>query len=165
MTIYVNILVNLPESISDHMYAMALMCFLVKDEELDKEKMIKLCLIHDISECICKDFTPLDNLTEEEKYQIELDAVNELLSNLDKETAKKIKVLWDEYESRESKESKIVKDIDRFEMIFQASFYEEEQKIDLEDFFNHTKNKIIHPEIQEWDRMLREKQKSNNRSY
>lgn len=43
--------------------------------------------------------------------------------------------LWDAYESQEPYESKLVRDIDKFEMMQQAYEYEQKYKIDLSEFF------------------------------
>ena len=37
------------ESVSDHMYRMAMMSFLIKDKEIDKEKVMKISLVHDLA--------------------------------------------------------------------------------------------------------------------
>lgn len=49
--------VQSPESVSDHMYRMALFSFLLADQQddnnpLDKDRCIKLALVHDLAECI-----------------------------------------------------------------------------------------------------------------
>lgn len=60
---WVNHRVHLPESISDHMYRMAIMryfahwnfltlSFLVQDKEINKNKCMKLALVHDMAEAI-----------------------------------------------------------------------------------------------------------------
>ena len=48
--------VKAPESVSDHMYRMAMFSFLLADQKddipLDKDRCIKLALVHDLAECI-----------------------------------------------------------------------------------------------------------------
>ena len=59
--------------------------------------------------------------------------------------------LWEEYEERKTPESKLVKDLDRFEMVLQAEEYESENPgLDLTDFFQSVRGKINNPMIQEW---------------
>ena len=49
--------VQSPESVSDHMYRMAMLSFLLADQQddispLQKDRCIKLALVHDLAECI-----------------------------------------------------------------------------------------------------------------
>ena len=44
--------------------------------------------------------------------------------------------LWYEYENGDTKEGKLVKDLDKFEMMFQAYEYEEKYNINLEEFYS-----------------------------
>lgn len=64
--------------------------------------------------------------------------------------------LWIEYEECSTPEAKVVKQLDKFEMIFQANEYEvaEEDK-DLQDFFDTTADVFDHSEISEWNKLLR----------
>lgn len=59
-----------PESIADHMYRMAMMS-LVAPGNLDKIKLIEMCLIHDLPESIVGDLTPDDNVDKETKHNLE----------------------------------------------------------------------------------------------
>ena len=46
---WVNHKVHLPESISDHMYRMSIISFLFTDTSLNRERMIKMALVHDMA--------------------------------------------------------------------------------------------------------------------
>lgn len=41
-----------PESISDHMYRMSIIAMMIKDDTIDKNKLIQMALVHDIAESI-----------------------------------------------------------------------------------------------------------------
>jgi putative hydrolase of HD superfamily len=41
--------VNNPESVADHQYRMAVMSFLLHDDRIDKGKVMKIALVHDMS--------------------------------------------------------------------------------------------------------------------
>ena len=58
------------ESIADHMYRMSIMSFLAP-AHLNRSKLIEMCLIHDLPECIVGDLTPSDNVSKEEKHKLE----------------------------------------------------------------------------------------------
>lgn len=63
--------VSLPESVADHMYRMSMMAFLITDPLVNKDKLQKICLVHDLAESIVGDITPYDGITKEEKRKLE----------------------------------------------------------------------------------------------
>uniref|UniRef100_UPI00398F2DE7 5'-deoxynucleotidase HDDC2 n=1 Tax=Pristiophorus japonicus TaxID=55135 RepID=UPI00398F2DE7 len=141
--------VNKPESVSDHMYRMAVMAFLTEDQKLNKDRCIKLALVHDMAECIVGDIAPADNISKKEKHRREEEAMKHLTGLLSDDVGKELLELWEEYENQSSVEAKYVKELDQFEMITQAFEYEEmEQKPGrLQEFYDSTKGKFHHPEI------------------
>jgi len=64
-----------------------------------------------------------------------------------KEIADEIMSLWLEYENGTSLEAEISRQFDKLEMIIQADEYEKSQNKVLQDFFDSTKNKFVHPEV------------------
>ena len=60
-----------PESVADHMYFMALMSLIMTPEDLQKEKCIKIAIVHDLAECITGDITPYEGISPEEKHKLE----------------------------------------------------------------------------------------------
>lgn len=64
--------VHLPESVADHMYRMSMLVFLITDDTINKDMLLKICLMHDVAEAIVGDITPNDPVTKEEKHQMEL---------------------------------------------------------------------------------------------
>uniref|UniRef100_A0A2K6DJ72 HD domain containing 2 n=1 Tax=Macaca nemestrina TaxID=9545 RepID=A0A2K6DJ72_MACNE len=63
--------VQRPESVSDHMYRMAVMAMVIKDDRLNKDRCVRLALVHDMAECIVGDIAPADNIPKEEKHRRE----------------------------------------------------------------------------------------------
>ena len=59
------------ESIADHMYRMSIMAQLIDDSSIDKNKCIKMALVHDMAEAITGDITPDDGISAEEKTRLE----------------------------------------------------------------------------------------------
>jgi putative hydrolase of HD superfamily len=75
------------------------------------------------------DITPVEKVPAEVKFQLELDAMNSFLNEMlgsdgNTQARERIRSLWEEYEARETPEAKLVKDLDRLELILQASEYE-----------------------------------------
>ncbi|XP_019517685.1 PREDICTED: HD domain-containing protein 2 isoform X2 [Hipposideros armiger] len=132
--------VERPESVSDHMYRMAVMALLTKDDHLNKDRCVRLALVHDMAECIVGDIAPADNIPKEEKHRREEEAMKQLTQLLSKDLGKELYELWEEYETQSSPEAKFVKQLDQCEMILQASEYEdlENKPGRLQDFYDST---------------------------
>ncbi|XP_069455141.1 5'-deoxynucleotidase HDDC2 [Ovis canadensis] len=141
--------VQKPESVSDHMYRMAVMALVTKDEHLNKDRCVRLALVHDMAECIVGDIAPADNVPKEEKHRREEEAMKQLTQLLPGDLQKELYELWEEYETQSSAEAKFVKQLDQCEMILQASEYEdlENKPGRLQDFYDSTAGKFSHPEI------------------
>ncbi|MEE6508146.1 hypothetical protein FKM82_019408 [Ascaphus truei] len=141
--------VEKPESVSDHMYRMAVMAMLTEDKQLNKDRCVRLALVHDMAECIVGDIAPADNVSKEEKHRQEKDAMKHLTQLLSEDMKKEVYELWEEYEHQSSAEAKFVKELDLCEMILQALEYEELEKKPgrLQDFYNSTAGKFKHPEV------------------
>uniref|UniRef100_A0ACB8GC80 HD domain-containing protein 2 n=1 Tax=Sphaerodactylus townsendi TaxID=933632 RepID=A0ACB8GC80_9SAUR len=138
-----------PESVSDHMYRMAVMALVTEDKTLNKDRCIRLALVHDMAECIVGDIAPADNVTKAEKHRREEDAMKRLTQLLSEDLRKEIYELWEEYEYQSSAEARFVKELDQCEMILQAFEYEELENNPgrLQEFYNSTAGKFNHPEI------------------
>ncbi|XP_019057534.1 PREDICTED: HD domain-containing protein 2, partial [Tarenaya hassleriana] len=76
---WINQGINGPESIADHMYRMALMALIAGDlQGADRERCVKMAIVHDIAEAIVGDITPSDGVPKEEKSRREQAALNEM---------------------------------------------------------------------------------------
>lgn len=110
---------------------------------LDRNKCIKMAIVHDLAEAIVGDITPHDGVSKEEKNRREQEAINTMCNMLGGgPRAKEIHDLWLEYEANSSPEAKVVKDFDKVEMILQALEYENAQGKDLDEFFQSTAGKF-----------------------
>lgn len=138
-----------PETIAGHMYRMAMLSFLVDNEEnLDKIKIMQMALIHDLAECIVGDITPKCGVPPDEKHRREDEAMMNIC-NLLGDKGPSILQMFREYEKQESPEAQYVKDLDRLDLIMQAYEYEKRDNMPgrLEEFFKSTNGKIKHPFI------------------
>nr|XP_032649280.1 HD domain-containing protein 2 isoform X4 [Chelonoidis abingdonii] len=136
--------VEKPESVSDHMYRMAVMALVTEDKQLNKDRCVRLALVHDMAECIVGDIAPADNISKEEKHQREEAAMKHLTQLLSEDLRKEIYELWEEYEHQSTAEARFVKELDQCEMILQASEYEELEKMPgrLQDFYDSTSDHL-----------------------
>eukprot|EP00744_Colponema_vietnamica_P012722 GILI01017854.1.p1 GENE.GILI01017854.1~~GILI01017854.1.p1 ORF type:complete len:187 (+),score=42.52 GILI01017854.1:36-596(+) len=143
------------ESVGDHMYRMSFMCMMCPDKSLDRDRMVRMALCHDMAESMVGDISPAMKVPKEEKHQMELDAINHMTSLLTPElSGPMMKEFFEEYEKQETREAKFVKDMDLLEMIVQAHRYEDIAKKDLSSFYR-SGEKIEHPWAREIFERLR----------
>lgn len=112
------------ESVADHSFRIAMLAFMFSDDEVDRNKLIKMALVHDVAECIVGDITPDSGISKQEKHKMEKEAMIRLCEMLNGQAKLELMDLWLEYEQGESKEAIICKDLDKFEMLMQAKEYE-----------------------------------------
>ena len=107
------------ESVAEHSWMMTLMAYFMKDEfpEVDMDKVIQMCIIHDLGECFTGDIPTFekDNKDEVREKTLLLNWVNSLPDNY----AAEMKCLYEEMEKRETKEAKVYKAIDSLEALIQ----------------------------------------------
>ena len=107
------------ESVAEHCWMAALMAFFMRDEfpEADMDKVIRMCLIHDLGEAFTGDIPVFDKTeAHEEREERMLDSwVDTLPENYRAEMTG----LYDEMEKMETTEAKIYKAIDNLEAVIQ----------------------------------------------
>ena len=137
------------ESVAEHTYSTAIISMIYSDlHELDTEKIIKMALLHDLAESITGDLTP-DKISKKSKYEKENHAMKQILSNLPSDISESYYKIWDEYQKVSSEEAKLVHEIDKLEMVFQAKYYYDKghSKEKLRSFFQtaniEIKNKYL----------------------
>mmetsp|Transcript_568 Transcript_568/g.728 ORF Transcript_568/g.728 Transcript_568/m.728 type:complete len:330 (-) Transcript_568:1633-2622(-) len=147
-----------PESVADHSFGVAMCTMLIEDENLDWRKACQMGLVHDLAEAIVGDIAPSQGISEQDKHRMEREAMRKVVDDIlgGSVRAKEIHDLWNEYEARESGEARLVKDIDRLEMILTAEGYEESGGgcCDLGEFFEGVRGKIQHPTVRSWQAVI-----------
>ncbi|MCK4335099.1 MAG: HD domain-containing protein [Candidatus Aenigmarchaeota archaeon] len=141
-----------PESVADHSFMLAVLAYVYsKKLGLDADKAVKMALLHDICEVYSGDIP--DKIRDEdqpvpdsEKREIEREGLKKLTSLLPEDFSSEIYDLWKEFEARETKEAKLVKDLDKLEMCMQALDYSKNYE-NLEEFFEDGRLNIKTPEI------------------
>jgi putative hydrolase of HD superfamily len=103
---------------------------------LNTEKIIKMALLHDLSESIIGDLTP-DEISKKSKHEKENLVMKQILNELPNKISESYYKIWDEYQSISSEEAKLVHEIDKLEMVFQAKYYYDKghSKEKLRSFF------------------------------
>ncbi|GJN91824.1 hypothetical protein Rhopal_004847-T1 [Rhodotorula paludigena] len=157
---WVNQGVDKPESIMDHMGRMALLCLAFPETaSLDIGKCVMLSIVHDLAEADVGDITPehASGVSKAQKLALEEKAMERIYGLLGHPSiaSLRLKSLWEEYEARETPESKFVKDLDLYELCQQAVEYENSQgNRKLQEFFETTIPRIQHNVVKGWAREL-----------
>lgn len=106
-----------PETVAAHTWRTALMAYLLKDElgDIDIDRVIRMCLIHDIGEAVTGDIPTFEKNGGHERT--ERQAVEDLLGGLPGALAEELKALFAEMDALETKEAKVYKALDRLEAV------------------------------------------------
>lgn len=144
------------ESTAEHSYRLALLASLMSAEfpELDREKILMMCLVHDLGELYEGDIPAVLMPDAGEKHQIELRAVTKLFSMLPEDRAESFMALWMEYEKAESAEALFVKALDKAETILQHNRGKNPPDFDYEFNLEYGKEYF---DRNEWFRELRKR--------
>ncbi len=107
------------ESVAEHSWMMTLMAFFMKDEfpEANMDKVIKMCIIHDLGEAFTGDIPTFEKTTMNEATEEEL--LYGWVKSLPENCAEEMLALYEEMAKRESTEAKIYKAIDSLEALNQ----------------------------------------------
>jgi putative hydrolases of HD superfamily len=111
------------ESVADHSYSLTALSMVFSDLlGLDTEKVMKLCIIHDLAESIIGDYMP-EEISVREKNIKEDNAMKVIISSFPSKIALLYSDLWKEYALNRTKEAHLVKQLDKIEMFLQANQY------------------------------------------
>ena len=137
-----------PESVADHVFSTTIMAMIFGDLfKLDTPKLIKMALLHDLSESITGDITP-EKISKEEKIKLENDTINKILKNLPKNLQENYLEIWNEVIENNSIESKLLHEIDKLEMVLQATIYSKSfENESFSVFLDSAKSVIQNPEL------------------
>ena len=107
------------ESVAEHSWRLALMAFFMKDEfpTLNMDKVIKMCLIHDLGECFTGDIPSfLKSGGDEER---ERSALETWVASLPAPYSVELKTLYAEMDALETDEARLYKALDKLEAVIQ----------------------------------------------
>jgi putative hydrolase of HD superfamily len=111
------------ESVADHSYSLTALSMVFSDLlGLDTEKVMKLCIIHDLAESIIGDYMP-EEISVLEKHTKEDNAMKVIISSFPSKIAILYSELWKEYTLNQTNEVHLVKQLDKIEMFLQANQY------------------------------------------
>ena len=107
------------ESVAEHSWMMTLIAFFIKDEfpEADMDKVIKMCIIHDLGEAFTGDIPTFEKTEGNEQTEEKL--LHNWVKTLPENVADEMLDLYEEMAKRETVEAKIFKAIDSLEALVQ----------------------------------------------
>ena len=129
------------ESVAEHSYAATSMAMIVSDlVGLNTEKVMKMMLIHDLPEGIIGDLVPGENAN---KDMDEEEAIRSILGSLPDKMQIDYTEIWNEFKMNKTKESQLVHEIDKLELIIQLSLYRDRMSKEAFNEFLQSSEKII----------------------
>ena len=107
------------ESVAEHSWRLAVMAYFVRDEfpEADIDKVIQMCIFHDMGEAITGDIPAFYKTTADSDHESYV--MYKLLDALPEPYRRDLKELFAEMEALETLEAKIYKALDKLEALIQ----------------------------------------------
>lgn len=126
------------ESVAEHSWLMTLMAFFMRDEfpDVDMDKVIRMCIIHDLGECFTGDIPTFEKNQADEKSEENL--LYQWIDTLPQNYSEEMKLLYHEMSEQKTMESKIYKSIDGLEALIQHNISDLSTWIPLEFELNMT---------------------------
>ena len=107
------------ESVAEHSWRITLMAYFLRDEfpEADMDKVIRMCLIHDLGECFTGDIPTFAKTQRDEEKEENL--LFAWVASLPEPYRTEMRALYAEMAARETPEAKIYKALDNLEAVIQ----------------------------------------------
>ena len=107
------------ESVAEHSWRVSLMALLIRHEfpEADMDRVVDMCLIHDLGECFTGDIPTFVKTDEDRREEDSL--LKQWVRSLPEEVSEELTDLFDEMEALETVESKIYRALDKLEALIQ----------------------------------------------
>ena len=107
------------ESVAEHSWRLALMAEWLRDDfpELDMDRVIRMCLIHDLGEAFTGDIPSFNKTAADERREEEL--LYAWVDSLPEPVAGQMRGLYEEMAARQSPEAKLFKALDNLEAVIE----------------------------------------------
>ncbi len=111
------------ESVADHSWMLAIVAMSIFDSidiELDRLKVMKMVIIHDLAEAVTGDIPTFEkSVRQNNKYLSEKSAIITITAGLPSELASEFMRLWQEMEDNITPEAKLAQCLDKIEVLIQ----------------------------------------------
>lgn len=140
-----------PESVAEHSFGVGMLAMVLSekiDPTLDRDKLIKMSLLHDLGEIITGDVVVqrgeiIDLAKRDGKEKAEREGIKKIFAPMGQ--ADEYLAIFDEMTGRVTRESQIFWQFDKLEMAMQAFAYEQSTGIHLNEFFISAELSIKEP--------------------
>ncbi len=107
------------ESVAEHSWRISLMAMLLRHEfpEVDIDKVVYMCLIHDLGECFTGDI-PTFVKTDSDR-NVEDDLLTKWVKSMPQEVCDDLVMLYKEMDEQKTPEAKLYKSLDKLEALIQ----------------------------------------------
>ena len=107
------------ESVAEHSWRVSLMAFLLRQEfpEMDIDKVIRMCLIHDLGECFTGDIPTF--LKTDQDRETEDSLLGRWVRSLPEGVSEEMSALFEEMDAKQTPEAKLYKALDKLEALIQ----------------------------------------------
>ena len=147
-----------PESVADHTWGVALLALVAAEDRgrgagarppLDRARLLELALVHDLAEAVVGDLVPGEYAHKGEKVARERRAMEDLVDTLPLALRGRLLARFEELASDASPEARLVHELDKLEMAFQAERYQAQGRpaADLDAFHESAAKGIADPAL------------------
>lgn len=107
------------ESVAEHSWRVSLMASLLRHEfpDLDTDKVVNMCLIHDLGECFTGDIPTFVKTDSDRNMEDSL--LDQWVKSLPEEISSDLSALYKEMDAQETTEAKVYKALDKLEALIQ----------------------------------------------
>ncbi len=116
------------ENSAEHSWHIALMAILLSEyansTKLDVFRVVKMLLIHDLVEIDAGDTFCYDDIARRDQHERELQAAERIFNLAPKDQAKKLVILWEEFEACKTPDSRFANAIDRLQPLLNNYYTE-----------------------------------------
>ncbi|PIS15459.1 hypothetical protein COT62_03605 [Candidatus Roizmanbacteria bacterium CG09_land_8_20_14_0_10_41_9] len=159
-----------PESVAEHSFQLSIIAMIFADQfGLDKEKLIKMAILHDLGEVVTEDIVwargKVINIEKQAiKEKAELIGITKLFNIIGKST--EYENIFKEMVEKRTPEAEIFWQLDKLEMAIQALEYEKEHRKKLDEFFINSDLLIHSPFLRKiLMQIIKQRPKIKNKSH
>jgi putative hydrolase of HD superfamily len=153
------------ESVAEHTWRVAMLALVFAPQlNLDQLKLVKMALIHDLGEISIGDIKWESGKkvigSQKQKHIDEREAIRKIFA--DNSSFEEYVELWEEFNNQKTREAKIVKQLDKLEMVIQALEYQGEGYPSewFDEFWENAEKYLKGQELEPYFRFLkREREK------
>ncbi len=109
------------ETVAEHSWRVSLIAMTLSGtiKEIDRDKCVKMAIVHDLPEVYAGDVYRLDREKQDGRHNSEKDALERLTKLVTRGVSKELTSLWLEFEEGTTREARLVRLIDRLEVLVQ----------------------------------------------